>query len=233
MFRFLSIAVTFSLFISQLACANPQVILETTQGNITIELYESEMPITVKNFLSYVESGFYNGTIFHRVVQDSLIQGGGYNPDLSKKERKEPIQNESKETLKNLRGTVGMARLSSPHTATSEFYINIANNPKMDYKEWNIGYAVFGRVTDESMGTIDSMNYVQTGGEGIYKNVPVQAIEIIKAYRTNDATTSSIPPEAPTTGKSSSDTTTSEILPPNSDDTSSASESPSVGTMQE
>jgi peptidyl-prolyl cis-trans isomerase A (cyclophilin A) len=214
MFRFSSIAIIFSLFISHWVSANPQVVLETTQGNITIELYESEMPITVKNFLSYVDSGFYNGTIFHQVVLDSLIQGGGYNPDLSKKERQAPIQNESKETLKNVRGTVAMARLSSPHTATSEFYINIANNPQFDYKEWNIGYAVFGRVTDESMGTIDSINYVQTGGEGIYKNVPVQAVEIIKAYRTNDsATTTFIAPEAPATG--------------------TPSEAPSTGTTQE
>jgi peptidyl-prolyl cis-trans isomerase A (cyclophilin A) len=185
MYRFSSLVIVFSLFFSQLVSANSYVVLETTQGNITIELYESEMPVTVKNFLSYVDSGFYSGTIFHQVIQDSMILGGGYNPDLSKKERQAPIQNESKETQINVRGTVGMTRLSSPHTATSEFYINISNNPQMDYKEWNIGYAVFGKVTDESMGTIDSINYVQTGSDGLYKNVPVQAIEIIKAYRTD------------------------------------------------
>lgn len=186
------------LLLSQLASANPQVMLETTQGNIKIELYEKEMPITVKNFLSYVESGFYNGTIFHRVIPESLIQGGGYNTDLSKKERQAPIQNEARKDLKNVRGAVAMARLSSPHTATSEFFINIANNKQFDYEEWNIGYAVFGKVTDDTMGTIDSITYVQTGTEGMYKNVPVQAIEIIKASRIEDIQ-SSLPPEAPAT----------------------------------
>lgn len=181
------------LLIPIAASANPQVILETTSGNLTIELFEKEMPITVKNFLSYVDSGFYNGTIFHRIIPEVLAQGGGYNKDLSKKDRQAPIINESKDYINNVRGTIAMARLSSPNTATSEFFINIANNRQFDYQEYNIGYAVFGRVTDATMSTIDNMNYVQTGGEGIYKYVPVGTIEIIKAYRTDNSQGSTAP----------------------------------------
>jgi cyclophilin family peptidyl-prolyl cis-trans isomerase len=189
-------------FFSQLVSANTQVMLETTQGNLVIDLYDDEMPITVKNFLYYVDSGFYDRTIFHRVIQNTLAQAGGYTADMAKKERKEPIQNESKETLKNLRGTIAMARLSSPHTATSEFFINIGNNKQFDYQEWNIGYAVFGKITDETMGTVDSINYVQLGTEGRYKDMPVSPIEIIRAYRigSTPASQPDLPPEAPSTG---------------------------------
>lgn len=199
MLRILSF--TFGILFGQIAFAYPQVLLETSHGNLVVELYDTDMPVTVKNFLSYVESGFYNGTIFHRVIQDSLIQGGGYNRDLSKKERQAPIQNESKENLKHLRGTIAMARLSSPHTATSEFFINLNTNTQFDYKDYNIGYAVFGRVTDETMSTLDSINYVAVGTEGMYKYVPNQAVEIIKATRIADSASSGpvLPPKAPAT----------------------------------
>ena len=186
-----------SLLWSQALLAHPQVRLETSMGNIDIELYEEDMPETVKNFLSYVDSGFYDGTIFNQVIQDTLIMGGGYNRDLSKKERKDPIKNESKKGLLNERGTVAMLHLSSPNTATSEFFINLIHNSQFDYKTFNIGYAVFGKVTNETMGTLDSINYVPVGSEGMFKYMPNTAVEIIKAYRIQDSysTGSVLPPE--------------------------------------
>jgi cyclophilin family peptidyl-prolyl cis-trans isomerase len=193
MLKFRTGAVLASLLFPVLAFANPQVVLETSSGNITIELYEKEMPKTVKNFLAYVDSGYYNGTVFHRIIPELLIQGGGYTKELAKKDRQPPIENESKDYIKNIRGTVAMARLSSPHTATSEFFINIANNAQFDYQDFNIGYAVFGKITDETMGTIDTMSYVQTGTDGMFKNVPTQPREIIKAYRIADSQGSSAP----------------------------------------
>lgn len=173
----------FTLLFAQGILANPVVVLETTKGNITIELFEKEAPATVQNFLAYVDEGFYNGTIFHRVIPDFVVQGGGFNKNLSKKETKAPIQNEAKAALKNLRGTISMARLSAPHSATSQFFINLRDNPALDYKPHNMGYTVFGKIDDTNMMPVDQISYVETGTTGMHQNVPVEPIEIIRAYR--------------------------------------------------
>lgn len=182
MLRF-SLAIVF-LLASHLALANPFVVLETTKGNITIELFEKEAPATVKNFLAYVDEGFYNGTIFHRVIKDFMIQGGGFTKDLAQKETKAPIQNEARELLKNLKGTISMARQSAPHTASSQFFINVVDNPSLDFRKHNMGYAVFGKIADDdSLRVAEVISYVETGSSGMHKDVPVEAVEIIKAYR--------------------------------------------------
>ena len=186
MLRKLPIAIIL-LFISHFSLANPQVIFETNKGNITIELFEKEAPVTVKNFLAYVDSGFYNGTIFHRVIKDFMIQGGGFTKELSKKETNEPIKNEAKESLKNLRGTISMARTSAPNTATSQFFISVKDNPSLDWKKHNLGYAVFGKVDEAGMRVVDKISYTQTGIIGMRRDVPVDTVEIIKAYRVKPA----------------------------------------------
>lgn len=178
----LTLAVIF-LLSTHLALANPQVVLETNYGNITVTLFEKEAPLTVQNFLSYVDDGFYNGTIFHRVIKDFMIQGGGFTKELSQKQTKEAIKNEAKESLKNLRGTIAMARTSAPNTATSQFFINLKDNPSLDYKSFNLGYAVFGEVDEAGMRVVDKISYSLTGIIGMYRDVPVETIEIIKAYR--------------------------------------------------
>ena len=173
----------FTLLFAQGVLANPVVVLETSKGNITIELFEKEAPATVQNFLAYVDEGFYNGTIFHRVIPDFVVQGGGFNKNLSQKETKAPVQNEAKAALKNLRGTIAMARLSAPHSATSQFFINLRDNPALDYREHNMGYTVFGKIDDTGMMPVDQISYVETGTTGMHQNVPVEPIEIIRAYR--------------------------------------------------
>lgn len=170
------------LLCSQLALANTQVVIDTTRGSFVIELFDKEAPITVKNFLSYVDSGFYNGTIFHRVIPDFVVQGGGFTKELSKKETQKPIKNEARETLKNERGTLSMARLSAPDTATSQFFINLEDNPSLDWRKWNVGYAVFGKIV-QGMEIIDDIALQPTGNAGMHRDVPIEAIEIIKAYR--------------------------------------------------
>ena len=184
----LRLSLAFILFFSsQLLLANPKVILETNQGNITITLFEKEAPLTVKNFLGYVDDGFYNGTIFHRVIKDFMIQGGGFTKELSKKQTKEPIKNEAQAMLKNLRGTISMARTSAPNTATSQFFINVKNNPPLDWKKHNLGYAVFGEIDNAGMRVVDKISYSHTGIIGMRRDVPVQTVEIIKAYRVKPA----------------------------------------------
>jgi peptidyl-prolyl cis-trans isomerase A (cyclophilin A) len=162
---------------------NPQVLIETTAGNITVELFINEAPETVKNFLSYVDSGFYEGTIFHRVIQNFMIQGGGFTKELSKKQTEKPIKNEASEAVKNIRGSIAMARTSAPNSATSQFFINVKDNENLDWRSWNVGYAVFGQVSPNSMGIVDNISFSQTGTIGIYRDVPVDAIEILKISR--------------------------------------------------
>lgn len=169
-----------------LALANTQVVIDTNKGSFVIELFDDQAPLTVANFLSYVDSGFYNGTIFHRVIPDFVIQGGGFTAQLSKKETGKPVKNESSEERKNLRGTVAMARLSAPDSATSQFFINLVDNSSLDYRSFNVGYAVFGKVV-QGMDVVDSIAYLPTGNTGMFRNVPIDAVEITKAFRVKTA----------------------------------------------
>lgn len=157
----------------------PQVRMETSEGVIEIMLRPDVAPKTVENFLSYVDSGFYEGTIFHRVIPGFMIQGGGFDRNLGRKDTRTPIPNEASPTLRNLRGTVAMARTSQPHSATSQFFINVVDNPYLNAsdnpKKW--GYAVFGKVT-EGMGVVDAIARKQTGYSGGMADVPNDPIII-------------------------------------------------------
>jgi cyclophilin family peptidyl-prolyl cis-trans isomerase len=139
----------------------PTITIETNKGNITIELDEVNAPETVKNFLSYVDEGFYNGTIFHRVIPNFMIQGGGFTPEGVQKKTKPPIKLESNNGLKNVRGTIAMARTNIPDSATSQFFINTVDNDFLNYKPGNPGYAVFGKVI-EGMDVVDEISKVKT-----------------------------------------------------------------------
>lgn len=168
--------------------ANPQVNLQTNKGLIVIELYPDQAPQSVANFLAYVDAGFYDGTIFHRVIPDFMIQGGGFTADLEKKETRAPIPNEADNGLKNERGTLAMARTNDPHSATAQFFINHKDNAFLDHsgktpRGW--GYAVFGRVTD-GMSVVDAIAATPTGGKGMFpKDVPLETIVIEKATRSD------------------------------------------------
>lgn len=164
------------------AAANPTVVLETTLGDVTIELYPESAPITVANFLTYVESGYYDGTIFHRVIPRFMVQGGGFNKDMQQKATADPIINEAQNRLHNERGTVAMARTNDPDSATSQFYINLKMNMSLDWTPRSAGYAVFGAVTD-GMDVVDAMVLEPTGQIDQHQDVPVEPIVIIKAYR--------------------------------------------------
>jgi len=157
----------------------PRVEIQTTMGVIEIELLNDKAPRTVKNFLSYVNAGFYNGLIFHRVVNGWIIQGGGYDNDLNALETRRPVRNEATNGLKNIRGTVAMARLWDPHSADSQFFINLSDNPSFDHTARtmrNYGYCVFARVV-KGMDVADSIGKVETHEvAGIGDNVPVEAV---------------------------------------------------------
>lgn len=158
---------------------NPVYQVETTMGNFTIELFANEAPETVANFVGYIKEGFYDDTIFHRIVPGFVIQGGGFDEKLAKKKTKKPIKNESSEKLTNTKGTLSMARLKSPDTATSQFFINLQDNTSLNKNAVHPGYAVFGRVT-EGMHIIERMGNVPTGKSGIYQNVPKTPIKVIR-----------------------------------------------------
>lgn len=158
------------------------VTLETSHGNITIELNEEKAPETVKNFLSYVNDGFFDGTIFHRVIPNFMIQGGGFTAEMEQKACKAPIQNEADNGLANDRGTIAMARTNDPHSATAQFFINHNDNGFLNHTEptgagW--GYCVFGKVTD-GMNAVDSIAAVSTGNHGGHGDVPLETVMITK-----------------------------------------------------
>ena len=162
---------------------NPRVALETSLGKIVIELDPEKAPKTVANFLAYVKSGFYDGTIFHRVIPGFMIQGGGFTADMQQKKTQPPIPNEADNGLKNKRGTLSMARTSDPMSATSQFFINVNDNRPLDYTAktpggW--GYAVFAKVV-EGMDVADKIVNVPRGNRGPYDDVPVTTVEIKKA----------------------------------------------------
>jgi peptidyl-prolyl cis-trans isomerase B (cyclophilin B) len=163
--------------------AKPRVLLETSKGKIVLELNAEKAPKTVKNFLDYVNSGFYNGTIFHRVIPGFMIQGGGFTPDMTQKPTRPAIQNEADNGLKNERGTIAMARTRDPNSASSQFFINVADNTSLNHRNKTLegwGYAVFGKVV-EGMDVADAIVKVPTTTKGPYQNVPIQAVVIQKA----------------------------------------------------
>lgn len=157
--------------------------LQTNKGNITIELDFENAPITAKNFQRYVEDGFYDGVIFHRVIPGFMIQGGGMLPGMQEKETREPIANEADNGLKNDRGTLAMARTQDPHSASAQFFINLQDNDFLNFTAKNVagwGYAVFGKVTD-GMDVVDAIAKVSTGRFGYHSDVPTEDIVIEKA----------------------------------------------------
>ncbi len=162
---------------------NPRVLMKTSKGDIELELFPKEAPLTVENFLVYVDEGYYNGTIFHRVINGFMVQGGGFNSDLDRKPTHAPIKNEAKNGLKNDRGTIAMARTNDPHSATAQFFINHENNDNLNYPSFDgWGYAVFGRVS-KGIETVDAIADVYTGTRGGMRNVPEETITIEKVTR--------------------------------------------------
>ncbi len=179
----------FSLMVMFLSCSvfakNPVVVFDTSMGAFEIELEETKAPNTVKNFLSYVDSKFYDGTIFHRVINNFMVQGGGFDAKMNEKKTNKPIQNEASNGLKNSVGTVAMARTGDPHSATSQFFINVAENDYLNFKEASgngYGYAVFGKVTS-GMHVVNRIKAVKTGTIGLHSNVPMDTVLIKTARR--------------------------------------------------
>lgn len=156
------------------------VIFSTSLGDFTIELFADEAPITVDNFLQYVKDGYYDGTIFHRVIPGFMIQGGGFTEDMSQKVTRDPIKNEADNGLKNERGTLSMARTNVVDSATSQFFINVSDNEFLDHGSRDFGYAVFARVVD-GMDVVDKIAAVQTADRGMHQNVPVEPVVIDSA----------------------------------------------------
>lgn len=174
------ISSTFALLSTPAIAANPQVTFETNRGNFVVELYPEKAPKTVANFLKYVNSGFYKETIFHRVINHFMIQGGGFNADMSEKQALAPISNEAANGLQNKIGTIAMARTSNPDSATTQFFINLENNVSLNYQSQDpelIGYCVFGRVL-KGMDVVREIGITPTINVGPYYDVPKSAILI-------------------------------------------------------
>ena len=152
----------------------------TTLGDIAIELYDEEAPISAENFRQYVTDGFYDGTIFHRVIPNFMIQGGGFDADMSQKATRDPITNEADNGLRNQRGTLAMARTNEIHSATAQFFINLTDNVFLDHGGRDFGYAVFGRVTS-GMDVVDQIAAAPTGNRAGHQDVPVDTIEVTSA----------------------------------------------------
>ena len=188
--KFVELLVVFAIVVAAFAAGSDpnqknlevkKVKLETSAGDIVIELNEKAAPVTVKNFLRYAEEGFYDGTIFHRVIPNFMIQGGGFKSDMQQKKTHEPIVNEAKNGLKNDRGTIAMARTNDPNSATAQFFINHKNNDFLNYAgTQNPGYAVFGKVI-EGMDVVDKIAAVKTSQKGPQSDVPVEPVVIKSA----------------------------------------------------
>jgi len=186
----------FSLFLALCSCqpnptkketnmSNPIVTMRTTLGNIQIELYAAQAPITVENFLRYVDEKHYDHTIFHRVIDGFMIQGGGMNSDMKEKSTHAPIRNEAENRLSNQVGTIAMARTSDVHSASSQFFINVANNTFLDHRSptpSGYGYCVFGKVTS-GMDVVNKIKTAKTATKRGHENVPIQSIEILEITR--------------------------------------------------
>lgn len=160
---------------------NPQVVMETSLGTVKIELFARKAPMSVENFLQYVDAKFYDGTIFHRVIPDFMIQGGGFEPGMTEKPTRAPIVNEAGNRLANARGTLAMARTNDPNSATAQFFINVKDNHPLNRTGTSAGYAVFGRVI-EGMKVVDDIQWVSTGTRGGHGDVPVKDV-VIKSIR--------------------------------------------------
>ncbi|HLN49791.1 MAG TPA: peptidylprolyl isomerase [Steroidobacteraceae bacterium] len=155
---------------------------DTTLGDFTVELFDKEAPETVVNFLKYIDSGFFEGTIFHRIVPGFVIQGGGFTEDMSQKRTQPPVKNEANNGLKNLRGTLSMARTNDINSATSQFFVNLKDNDFLDHKPGNFGYAVFARVT-QGMDVVDKIAAVATGRRRGFDDVPTEAVIMKRVHR--------------------------------------------------
>ena len=171
------------IFSLQALAANPQVEMKTSQGTLVIELFADKAPSTVANFLQYVKDGFYNGTVFHRVIDGFMIQGGGFTPDMKQKTTRPPIENEASLFLKNTTGTLSMARTSDPHSASAQFFINLVDNDDLDFKApsgsgW--GYAVFGKVT-QGFDIVQKIAKTKTGNSSGFQDVPTKPVVIESA----------------------------------------------------
>ncbi len=162
------------------APAGPVVVLETSMGPIRIGLYKDKAPIAVHNFIQYLRSGHYDGVIFHRVIPDFMIQGGGFEPDMTERPTRPPIRNEARNGLRNLRGTIAMARTSDPDSAKAQFFINLKDNASLDFGIRGAGYAVFGEVLD-GMDVVDRISRVPTTSHGRFQDVPETPVIIKRA----------------------------------------------------
>ncbi|WP_434064624.1 peptidylprolyl isomerase A [Symbiopectobacterium purcellii] len=160
--------------------ATTRVLLTTSEGNIELALDNQKAPVSVKNFVEYVNSGFYNGTTFHRVIPGFMVQGGGFVDEMKQKATNPPIKNEADNGLRNVRGTIAMARTAEKDSATSQFFINVADNAFLDHGQRDFGYAVFGKVV-KGMDVADKISQVQTSNVGPYQNVPSKPIVIKSA----------------------------------------------------
>ena len=159
------------------------VIFETSLGSFTLEFFPDDAPTTVENFLQYVDDGFFDGTVFHRVIPGFMIQGGGFTPEMKQKKTRSPIKNEADNGLKNVRGALSMARTSDVNSATSQFFINLVDNVFLDHGTRDFGYAVFARVTD-GLDVIDQIGEVATGNRGAHQNCPIDPVVVTSARRT-------------------------------------------------
>lgn len=169
----------------------PEVVVETSIGNYTLELYPDKAPKTVENFLRYVDEGFYTNSVFHRVIPRFVVQGGGFGPGMVKKSTHAPIINESDNGLKNTRATISMARTGDPNSATSQFFINVVHNIGLDYRQGRQGYAVFGKVI-EGMDVVDKIIKSPTKTVGPFQDVPKQDIMILSAYRKGEESSAKV-----------------------------------------
>jgi peptidyl-prolyl cis-trans isomerase B (cyclophilin B) len=167
------------------AAKNPKVVLETSMGDIALELYPEKAPLTVNNFLTYVDEKFYDGTIFHRVISGFMIQGGGFTADMIEKPSHSPIKNEADNGLKNDLGSIAMARTNDPNSAGAQFFINAKNNAFLNFKSKTIdgyGYCVFGKVT-KGLDIVEAIEKTPTTTKGFFQDVPAKPVLIKKAYR--------------------------------------------------
>ena len=167
---------------SLLAAEAPHVLLTTNLGEVEVELDAEKAPVSAKNFLAYVDSGFYNGVQFHRVIPGFMVQTGGFTADMQQKETRAPIKNEADNGLKNTRGSLAMARTSDVNSASSQFFINLTDNDFLNHGGRDFGYAVFGKVV-RGMDVVDRIAAVRTGNRGMHQNVPVQPVLIQSAKR--------------------------------------------------
>jgi peptidyl-prolyl cis-trans isomerase A (cyclophilin A) len=180
---FFALSVILSLSIQ--AKGNPVVVIETSHGDVEIELFEKKAPITVKNFLGYVKSGFYNGTIFHRVIDNFMLQGGGFSRDLGRKNTKAPIKNEATNRISNTVGTIAMARTGDVNSATAQFFINVKDNTFLDHRDQTakgFGYAVFGKVI-KGMPVVNRIKKMKTQLKAAFPNMPTQEVYIKTAKK--------------------------------------------------